>query len=295
MALTVPDFRVAALFITRDCCPVCGSDGIRSLFSAPYDDSRIRGFLTSHYRNQGKVDFSLLREVEYTIDECKRCRLIYQRMAPTDEMLGIIYNEFIDPQRLKAEEMAMLTLDNSREVLRRLSDVFRRLNKPVAEVKFLDYGCGYSRWGRMAVGLGATVYGTEIGDEKITYAETLGITMLTDSELAGYQFDVVHTEQVFEHLREPGAVFDLLAGCVAPGGVFKISVPKQGRIRGLLRRGFIDYSPFERPSWAKQDYLTIAPLEHLNAFGRESIGWLAARAGFSMTMGSFGGRNPIWT
>ncbi|RVU15963.1 class I SAM-dependent methyltransferase [Methylobacterium oryzihabitans] len=280
------------LFVERPCCPVCASTRTATLFSAPYDAPAVRRHVESHYRHQGRVDHDLLRGVDYTVQDCADCGLIYQRMAPAGAMMAAIYDGFIDPVRLRRYEVSRLTVENFRDVARRLAGLLAVIGREPKDVSLLDYGFGYGRWARVAVGMGMRVYATEISPEKIAFARSIGVTILAEEALGDHRFDIVHTEQVFEHLPDPAGTFDRLAACVAPGGALKIAVPRQGRIRSLLRRhGLIDWSPFEfgfRPR-RYSDYNCILPLEHLNAFGRRAVEALAARAGMVVTTGGFGG------
>ena len=280
------------LFIARKNCPVCGSGHLATLYEATYDSPAIRGHVDSHYRRQGTVDHALLRGVAFTILECRDCALIFQKMVPTPPMMHHLYDRFIDPEKLKAHERSRLTLDNHYDVAARLSHLLTRIGKEPRDATLLDFGFGYGRWARVAVGMGMEVFATEISPEKIAFARSIGVRILDPTELARRQFDIVHTEQVFEHLTHPAEVFALLAQCVGPGGVLKLAMPRQGRIRQLIRRhGFIDWSPYERDfrCGALNDYNAMLPLEHLNAFCRRSVEALAQRHDMVVETGSYGG------
>ncbi|WP_414475471.1 class I SAM-dependent methyltransferase [Microvirga sp. M2] len=265
-----------------------------TLFSAPYSDPRLRSLLLSHYRTQGTVSFDLLEGVDYTIQECSECSLIFQKMAPINEMLAVLYDQFIDPKRLKELELSRLTLENFREIGRRLSDLFETIGKQPRDIRMLDFGFGYGRWARVAVAMGAEVFATEISPDKIAFAQSIGVKIITQSELPSFRFDVVHTEQVFEHLADPRGVFAELAACLAEGGVFKMAMPKQGRIRKLLRKhGMIDWSPYEEGYKRREytDYSTIIPLEHVNSFSLKAVAALARGEGLRAEVGRFGSRH----
>lgn len=281
------------LFAERKSCPICGSSSLSVLFSAPYTDRRVREHILSHYRNQGVVSFEPLEGVDYTILECLDCDLIFQKMVPTGRMLSIIYDQFIDQARLRELELSRLTVENFRAIARHLAVLFAAVDKSPAHIRFLDFGFGYGRWARVAVGMGAEVFATEISPEKIAFAASIGVKIIPEDALPDQRFDIIHTEQVFEHLTDPAGTFDKLARSLAENGIFKISVPKQGRIRDLLRHhGFIDWSPYEFDYKKKKfnNYDCIMPLEHLNAFSPRSIEHLARRAGLVARNGRHGSR-----
>ena len=99
----------ADLFVERTVCPICASAKLSTLFSAPYTNANVRSFIASHYRHQGIVNYDLLKDVQYTVHECARCALIFQRMIPTIAMLDIVYNQFIDQTKLKRLEWSKLS------------------------------------------------------------------------------------------------------------------------------------------------------------------------------------------
>ena len=219
---------------------------------------------------------------------------VHDGSPPCNEMLGVLYDQFIDPRRLKDLELSRLTLENFREIGRRLSDLFESIGKQPKDIRMLDFGFGYGRWARVAVAMGAKVFATEISPDKIAFAQSIGVKIITQSELPSYRFDVVHTEQVFEHLADPREAFAELAGCLADGGVFKMAMPKQGRIRKLLRKhGLIDWSPYEDGYKRREftDYSTIIPLEHVNSFCLKSVEALARGEGLKVEVGRFGSRH----
>ncbi|BAQ48283.1 MULTISPECIES: class I SAM-dependent methyltransferase [Methylobacterium] len=280
------------LFVARVGCPVCGADRPATLYDATYDSPAVLRHVDSHYRRQGKVDHSLLRGVDFTIFECRDCALIYQKMVPAPAMLHHLYDRFIDPEKLKDHEHARLTLDNHLDVATRLASLLVRIGKEPKDTTLLDFGFGYGRWARVAVGMGMQVFATEISPEKIAFARSIGVRIVDEAALARMQFDIVHTEQVFEHLTHPVEVFDMLARCIGPGGVLKLAVPRQGRIRRLLRKnGFIDWSPYEKDfkCGAYNDYNAVLPLEHLNAFCRKTVESLARRHDLVVETGRYGG------
>jgi 2-polyprenyl-3-methyl-5-hydroxy-6-metoxy-1,4-benzoquinol methylase len=173
-----------------------------------------------------------------------------------------------------------------------LLELFALLSKRPGEVKFLDYGFGYGSWSRIAVALGADVYATEISAEKIAYGRGLGVKMIDEAEMAAMQFDIVHTEQVFEHLLDPRGDFLKLAKLVAPGGIMKVSVPPPGSIRSLLTaRGMSAVSPLEsdwqspaerQAAKANAGYMCIVPLEHVNVLTEKGVRLLAREAGLRL-------------
>jgi SAM-dependent methyltransferase len=255
-------------FVRRSSCPVCTGGRVTTLYRRSMAESPIRDFIERHYGTQGVVDWSYLASTDYVLCDCAECGLIYQKHVPRPELLCHIYNVMISPLVLDELEAARLTIDNFEQISGEIIYLFRNLNKHPTKIRFLDYGFGHGRWARVARAMGAKVFGTELSPEKITLAQTLGIEVVADEALCGMQFDLIHTEQVFEHLVEPAREFQKLGRLLAPGGVMKIAVPPQGGIRRHLQKHGI----------REQDYMTIlsvGALEHLNAFSPRSMQVLA--------------------
>lgn len=268
-------------FRERAVCPVCSCDTQHSVYSARYADAPVRPFLESQYARQGTIDWSLLNDATYDVVLCPRCDLLYQRNVPDDALMEQIYTAMIASAFLEPYERGLTTLDSQDRIHGELAVLLRMTGKPPTEITFLDYGFGFGRWARVARGMGARVYATEIGDEKRHYAATLGVEIIDDAQVDAMQFDIVHTEQVLEHLPEPGRDFRRLAR--AARCVLKAAVPYRGQAAGILQRsGLPGRSPFARAlsgeSSGRNDEAigSIQPLEHLNAYSARTMAWLAA-------------------
>lgn len=273
-------------FSSREECPVCSSPRHEILFSGPLTSSPVRDFIESHYRHQrGQLNWDKLDGIDYILCDCVDCGLIYQKHIPAAGMLHEIYDVMIGPAFLDELELRGLTVDNFEQIAGELNVLFRIIGKHPADTQFLDFGFGHGRFARVAVAMGAKVFATELSPEKIAHANRLGVTIIDDDAIPGMRFDIIHAEQVFEHLTHPRQDFTRLAGALAPGGVMKVAVPPQLNVRHLLRaHGMIDWSPAEvqwRPDGSKKrqsrysGYVCIQPLEHLNAYSSRAMNLLA--------------------
>ncbi|WP_083276709.1 class I SAM-dependent methyltransferase [Sphingobium phenoxybenzoativorans] len=285
--------RNAQHFEIRETCPVCGQRGSDPFYTAPMAADPVRSFIASQYdEQQGRVDWGRLEGTDYSLVQCDVCALVYQRHVPNDALLTHIYSEMIAPRFLAELERERLTLDNFHKVAGELSVLFKATDKHPSDIRFLDYGFGYGRWARVARALGAQVAATELGDDKKRAAASIGVEMIDEGVIeaagvSGERFDIVHTEQVFEHLVEPGEAFRRLAA--ATDGIMKVAVPRGGSIRRLLaRRGLTRISPFQKArmgkAWRRDDFAfaAVQPLEHLNAYSGRTMQWLAQANGLKI-------------
>ncbi|WP_342363200.1 class I SAM-dependent methyltransferase [Terrarubrum flagellatum] len=273
-----------AHFVERACCPACASVNTVEIYAAPLNEPPVRDFIASHYATQGEVNWSYLSGTDYVLDECADCELIFQRFIPNDALLNHIYCEMIDPEKLSRVENSRLTIDTFHRIAGEMDVLFRLAGKPPAEIRFLDYGYGHGRWARVARAMGAEVYATEIGEDKIASAAALGVRMIPDAEIDNMRFDIVHTEQVFVHLVDPAATFKRLAAVT--DGIMKVAVPTQTRAKELVQsKGLTAASPFKKivagETLSRQDltYISLQPLEHLNTYSVKTFERLCAAHG----------------
>ena len=240
--------------------------------------------IEDHYRQQGTVNWKVTCGTEYLVHECANCKFIYQKYVPNSDVLEDLYSCWISKEGLTEIEHNMLTISNWRQIAGELEVLFHVTDKKAGDITFLDYGFGYGRWARVARGMGARVFATEIGDDKPRLASTLGIEMIDDRDIDRMKFDIVHTEQVFEHLTEPAETFKRLSHATL--GIFKIAVPRHYNVQTLLRtKGMATQSPLnkviagQRLSREDRTYIALLPLEHLNLYAAETMEYLARMNG----------------
>lgn len=272
-------------FTPRTACPVCDRNGAARIYTARYDEDPVRALVDSNFSRQGVIDWALLAGVPFEVDKCATCDLIFQVQTPNDAMLEVIYTRMISAGFLDDYERGLLTLDQFHRIAGEFTVLFEMIGKHPADITVLDFGVGQGRWARVARGMGATVYVTEIGDDKKALARTLGLEVIEDADVDTMTFDLVHTEQVLEHLVHPGRDFGRLARAVAPGGLFKAAIPYRGKLEELLTTKGLPKTAMFASGGAKaipgevEAFASIQPLEHLNAFSDATIAWLAAKNG----------------
>jgi SAM-dependent methyltransferase len=275
-------------FDTRLACPLCGSGDRVRLHGSRYTDDPVRSLVATSFADQGVVDWPLLEGVMFEVDQCRRCDLVYQVNAPNDSMLEVIYSRMISPESLDRLETQLLTLDNFHRIAGEFTVLFERIGKHPTDVTMLDFGMGQGRWARVARAMGATVYATEIGEDKKRFGRSFGVEVIDDADVDRMRFDMVHTEQVMEHLVHPGRDFARLARAVKPGGLFKVAVPYRGRLAELLpAKGPPDVALFAAGGARAipgdvEAFGAIQPLEHLNAYGPKTIAWIAGETGLEI-------------
>ena len=140
--------------------------------------------------------------------------------------------------------------------------------------RLLDIGCGPGFFLKTAKERGWIVKGVEPSRQAAAHARSLRVDVVEDffnqrtaAQLGRY--DVVHLNNVLEHVPNPLEIVRLARDMLARRGVLCLNVPN-------------DFSPFQTgaraalslPEW------WVAPPHHLNYFDFETLGRLVSRAGF---------------
>src|SRR5690606_33840620 len=137
-----------------------------------------------------------------------------------------------------------------------------------------DFGAGTGLWLQVAAALGCRTSAAEIGAGAAASLAQAGHQVFNPAALPSNQFDLINTEQVFEHLVDPRGLAIELARALRPGGILRISVPNGSDVRALLAA----------PNWTARkgsegSLNAVAPLEHLNCFDHRSLLRLGSEAG----------------
>ena len=262
-------------FVRREVCPACKSSRFIRLMSLPFLEPDIRDYLHSFYeKNGGTIDFAYLEGSSFTLNECLDCGLVYQEEIPGDELLMILYEQWIDPQTVFDRDEADHGLDFYGYYAREVMQLVAYFKKSPSQLEFLDFGMGWGKWARMAKAFGCASYGAEISERRIEHARAHGIGVIGWDEIPERQFDFINTEQVFEHLPQPLDTLYHLVRALKVGGLLKISVPNGSDIKRRLR-----VMDWQAPKGTRNSLNSVSPLEHINCFGRAPLVRMAEISG----------------
>lgn len=261
-------------FIKRNYCPGCKSTKFRTIYSCWFLESPIKEYLESFYSTQGQIIFEYLKDVKFILNECNECGIIYQEEIPNNFFMKIIYEDWIDPEKKFNLYTQKEYLDHYSTYIQEIMMLIDYFNVNPRRLKFFDFGMGWGRWCLMAKAYGCDVYGTELSEKKIKYAESYGIKVITWDEILNYNFDFINTEQVFEHIPNPFETLCHLKKSLKPTGLIKISVPNGKGIKRKLR--ILDWTA---PKGSRNSLNPVSPLEHINCFNRTSILKMADKVG----------------
>ena len=140
--------------------------------------------------------------------------------------------------------------------------------------RLLDIGSGPGFFLQTAQARGWQVLGIEPSRQAAAHARSLGVGVVegffnAETAVGLGAFDVVHMNNVLEHVPNPAAIIALTRDVLRPGGLLCIGVPN-------------DFSPFQIAASATSGTgeWWIAPSHHLNYFDFDSAATLLERLGF---------------
>lgn len=208
----------------------------------------------------------------YDVISCTVCGFAHAVPLPAPEQLIAEYRDryYSDekPTYLaharEDQDWAQLSQDDRLHVLERLLPPSRR--------RLIDIGCGPGFFLQTACARGWEGEGIEPSQQASEHARSLGLRVHQGFFSADYAkdlgtFDVVHMNNMLEHVPDPVALLRAACHMLAPEGVLVVGVPN-------------DFSPLQiaaaangLPRW------WVAPPHHLNYFDFSSLAKLLERLG----------------
>lgn len=238
-------------------------------------------FLSRYYG--GRPGIEPFGEARYILDSCRNCDLIYQREVLDDKGMKLLYEEFIDPDiSLSIHNENPEPRDDEIQELRALSSYFE---KSEDQLRALDFGMGWGRWVKLALANGFRVSAVELSERRINNVRDLDVEIIDTDDFGNRKFDLIHADQVFEHLSEPCETLRTLSTALSPTGVIHISVPPGHKaLHEAPKLSF--HEKFDPPNISPS--MPVHPLEHINCFTQKSLLIMAEMVGLRRI------KIPIW-
>jgi hypothetical protein len=264
-----------AFFIARTTCPACRSPRCETIYACDYLANPVRDFLVNYYRQSGRLNLAYLEGVRYLLKECSDCGLVYQSQVPSDALNEILYREKPIPPPL--EESSRSLSYHARDV-EQLMSLAAHLGRKPQEIRVCDFGFGWAEWISLAVALGFQACGCELTEVKKEFARSRGVQVIEWDQIPRAELDYLHSDWVFEHLREPRDTLEHLVRGLRIRGIIMISVPYRHHIQRRLKAN----------NWsARRDSRNclnaVHPMEHINCWEGRSLDRMAAACGLCPT------------
>lgn len=269
----------------RKSCPVCKASSYDVLIDKAYSDSVIKNYLINYYnlsdRGLHKNYDELTCDARYVLKKCNNCSAVFQSFYPDEVFSQIIYSEWIDsPATRKSDETRATFLDTKHymsEAIKLTALALRKTGKArPSQLRVLDFGMGRGGFAMALKACGCVTYGYDFSKDRQQIGNGLGITVVGLKEIEMLDFDLINTEQVFEHLPDPLGTARTLAAALRHNGILKISVPFN---RWLEKGDFV--INWNASRYARNSPIPNAPLEHLQYYRRPSLDYLGRHIGLS--------------
>ena len=214
----------------------------------------------------------------YDIISCERCGFRHVLQLPTAEEQRAVYSEnyyrdekpnYVARAREDAEWQRLAWEDR----LSLFEDLLERdTTRPLS---VLDIGCGPGWFLKIAADRGWKTQGVEPSQQAAEHARSLGLNIAnvmfdeTTVTSVGHA-DVVHLNNMLEHVADPIGLLRMAIGRAWPGGLICVGVPND--YNGLQEAVRASGSP---PWW-------LAPPHHLNYFDFDTLETLLQRLGLEV-------------
>ena len=219
----------------------------------PYDHERMVSFLLNYYGERIKIFLKDLKDQMYTLQKCIDCQTIFQEFIPTDEFSNKLYEEIISPNKsLKKKLNFPVTQFNTyfNEMI-----AFENLFKKKSfDIKVLEFGAGWGFWSRLAQSLNFKVNVSEISATRNKFLKDNNLKLINELDKTNDKFDLIYSDQTFEHLNYPKEIFNSLYKILNQSGFIFLKFPNSLFFKKKINKSYV-------PS---KD--AVHPLEHINLF-----------------------------
>jgi 2-polyprenyl-3-methyl-5-hydroxy-6-metoxy-1,4-benzoquinol methylase/rubredoxin len=243
--------------IKRVKCPVCNFNKIWSIYKLSYGDLEIKNFLEVYYNK--KLNLDLITNNEYNLLECKNCKFIFQESIPNELFSEHLYENLISATaslKKKEENITNLKKKYYNEIFL-IKKIFKE-----RKINILEFGAGWGFWSLEAKKSGFNVSCLELSKSRVEYMKSKDLNVINAIEKNKPKYDLIYSDQTFEHISDPKETLDLLNGSLNLGGYILLNFPSSF---GFKRKVKNNYTPNKDEAH---------PLEHLNLFNRSSMNHL---------------------
>lgn len=263
-----------AEFIERRQCLSCGSKELEEIAGGRFGDSPVRDLIENDAWGESPLPY--ISDSRWSFVRCAECSLMFHRSVLSPEWNEIRFSRW----------MTQAAIEEFEETRRRPSDDFERARNNVEHalrlekqtrivrgedpLRVLDFGCGWGeflaiceRFGFVAVGVDRSAARRQ-GGQGVRICEEIEDLKHLPEAVGG--FHVITLFEVLEHLDDPLGVLRELAQYLVMGGILVLETPNCRGVTGIQ---------------TEEDYRSIHPLDHINAFEPQTLRAIAGRAGFT--------------
>ena len=241
-------------FKVRTKCPLCNSKKIKILFMKKFNEIKTNLFFSKHLNKN--FPMKILDNNFYKIAECQICGIIFQSNILNKKYNEKFYDEYIDHKSIIINKNFHKLNENfyNKEV-KLLEKIYG--NK---KINILEFGAGMGSWVLAMKNAGyQNISAVEISKKRRQFLKKKNINCKKSLSNFKNKFDLIYSDQTFEHLADPGKVIKSLIGLLNKNGCFFFKVPPGRFFKRKLNENYL----------AQKDEAT--PLEHINIFTKDSV------------------------
>jgi hypothetical protein len=263
----------AAEFIDRTKCINCGSTNFKELSRGRFSDQPLKGFIEAD--PSGEDIRPYFESAEWSLVKCSDCTQVFHRRILTDAWNEKRFTDWMTAEAIKVFEDRSSTSVPTRkfEAARNHIKHILRIEKLTREIKsrdeplrLLDFGSGWGEFVAACQLFGFSAVGV---DRSKPRAEESAVKIFPSVRAIGAteKFHVITLFETLEHLDDPSGVLKELSATIVQRGVLILETPDCTGVTDIKSRS---------------DYLKVHPLEHINAFTRDTLISIARRNGFEL-------------
>lgn len=245
-----------------DICPLCGKKDVQHLMDSTWskNDRLLLEMLEMDY-------------VPASWSHCHACNHVFLNPSFSVDVENRLYGSESIYRKYsiagKGDEEYLSEIDptiNNKSLLhaghlRRLKQIKTILN--MEKMVCVDFGAGFGAAEGAVESLGWDYYGFEKDAWCLNKANELGRSVKTDlpEGIGAGGADLVYSSQVFEHIKTPNEVAEIIRAILKPGGYIFIDVPTHAYALGIVSS--IDQGGLKCMNWGHYHSYTPESLSHM--------------------------------
>lgn len=229
-------------FIQRLNCELCQSPKTKVLYESDFTEFALFEFLSEYFGSDDFIKF--VGGIKFEILQCKVCGFIWQKNIPSRPLMEKIYNKWVRADDILDYQFSA-PVHHFSSLANESSLIGFLIEKKPMEIKFLDFGMGWSERALSAKAFGYDSYGVEISQKEVEFAKSRGIKSFLDSDHLDQKFNFINSYGVIDQVLEPVKTVKRLCAMLEKDGIIKISTQNSKWFPGKIKKGKWDRSMLE--------------------------------------------------
>lgn len=257
----------SAQFDERSACIQCRGIHLEDVCSGSFDAGPVGDFIASDPWGEHPAPFLVGHRWVYV--KCTDCGQAFHRFILTPEWNERRFSKWMTHEAIAEFESRVNTPERALRKgtehvmhairLEKLTRTVRSNNR----LRILDFGCGAAEFLATCARFGFEVTGIDRSTARRDHATVTVLPEIDDAQ--GRQFHALTLFEVLEHLDDPRSILERLTEFLVPGGILILETPNCEGVNHIESR---------------DEYLKIAPMEHINGFTPTTLQKFAEHLGY---------------